>query len=98
MSLKPNQVRYLRGLAHTLKPVVLVGAKGETPALLAELESALTHHELVKLKIASDDRAERVRLTEVLAARSGADLVQRIGKTVCLYRRNPDQPHIELPR
>jgi RNA-binding protein len=98
MPLKSSQIRYLRGLAHALKPTVMIGGKGLTDAVLAELELALTHHELVKVDIAGDDRALRATLAGELAGRTGAELVQKIGKRVLLYRRNPESPGIELPR
>ena len=98
MSLTPSQRRYLRGLAHPLKPVPLLGGKGVTPAVLAELEHALDDHELIKIKLAGEDREERSSsLTQLLDA-SGAENVQRIGHVAVLYRRNEEQPRIALPR
>ena len=98
MSLKPNQIRYLRGLAHALKPVILTGNKGITEALINEFSSALDHHELIKIKLGSDDRDERKAQIAELGERSGAELVQRIGRVACFYRQNPDQPKLVLPR
>jgi RNA-binding protein len=98
MPLSNVQVRHLRGLAHALKPTVMIGGKGLTDAVVAELNSALDHHELVKVQIAGDDRDARAEIAAALVTRSGADLVQKIGKIVCLFRRNPDQPRIDLPR
>jgi RNA-binding protein len=98
MPLTPSQNRYLRGLAHGLKPVIMVGGKGATEAVVAELESALEHHELLKLRLAVDDRDARTALGTELAQRSRAELVQRIGKTVILYRRSRERPRIVLPK
>lgn len=98
MSLSRTQKRYLRGLAHALKPVILVGTKGLSDNLLAELESALDHHELVKLRIAAEERDARDALATDIAARVGAETVQRIGHTLSLFRRNAGQPRIALPR
>lgn len=98
MSLTPAQRRYLRGLAHPLKPVLLLGGKGITPSVLAELHRALDDHELIKVKLAGEDREERSSsLTQLLDA-SGAENVQTIGHIAVLYRRNPEQPQIALPR
>ena len=97
MSLKPTQKRYLRGLAHALKPVILVGNKGITQALVAEFSQALDHHELIKVRLTGDDRDERAEQIDELAKASGADLVQNIGKVACFYRRNAEQPKIALP-
>jgi len=98
MSLKPNQTRYLRGLAHTLKPVILTGNKGITEAVIKEFAVALEHHELVKVKLGSDDRDERKQQIAELGSRSGAELVQSIGKVACFYRRNEDEPKLALPK
>lgn len=98
MAIKPNQKRYLRSLAHALKPVVLVGGKGVTPAVVAEFTLALEHHELVKVRLAGDDRTERTAQIAELAATASAELVQSIGKVACFYRRNADEPKIALPR
>lgn len=98
VALSSHQKRYLRGLAHPLKPVILMGAKGLGDALVAELDLALAHHELVKVKLAAEDREARDALVAELVERSGAALVQRIGNVACLYRPNPDAPQIELPR
>ena len=97
MHLSSHQKRYLRGIAHDLDPVILVGQKGVTPAVLKELDGALTFHELVKVKVAAD-RDERAEAIEQLRAESKAELVQTIGRVACFYRRNPKQPKIELPK
>lgn len=96
--LSPSQIRYLRGLAHALKPVVQMGAKGLTDALLAELDGALEQHELVKVKIVAEDRETREAWAGQLAERSNAALIQRIGNVASLYRPRKDKPAIALPR
>jgi RNA-binding protein len=98
MSLKPSQKRYLRGLAHALSPVVQTGNKGVTPAVIAEFSIALDHHELIKVKLGSDDRTERAAQIVALAESSGAEIVQSIGKVACFYRRNAEQPKLALPK
>ena len=96
--LKPSQKRYLRGLAHDLKPVILVGQKGVTPAVLDELEGALSHHELIKVKFADDDRESRAASIEEIRARSGAKIVQTIGRIACFFRFNPERAQFTLPK
>jgi RNA-binding protein len=98
MSLKPSQKRYLRSLAHALKPVIMVGNKGITDAVRAELSLALERHELIKVRLAGDDRAERSAQAAELARAGDAEVVQTIGKIACLYRRNDEAPRIALPR
>ncbi len=96
--LSAHQKRYLRGFAHDLSPVILVGQKGVTPALLKELDGALEHHELVKIKIADDDRESRTASIEQMRESSDAEIVQTIGHVVCLFRRHPREPQFDLPK
>jgi RNA-binding protein len=98
MALSPSQRRYLRSLAHDLSPVVLLGAKGATEAVLKELDGALSHHELVKVKLSGSDKEEREAQIAYLANGTGAENVQQIGHTLVLFRRNEDEPKLALPR
>ncbi|HLU12521.1 MAG TPA: ribosome assembly RNA-binding protein YhbY [Arenimonas sp.] len=97
-ALSNPQKRYLRGLAHGLKPVLMVGAKGVTDPLLAEAELVLEQHELVKVKVAAGDRELRDQWIAELCERSGAALVDRIGNIAVLYRRSREMPLIALPK
>ncbi len=92
------QTRFLRGQAHDLKAMLQVGGKGITEALAAEVDNALEHHELIKVKVAGEDRDQRDAMIAELSARTGAALVQRIGHTAVLYRPSKDKRHIVLPR
>lgn len=92
------QTRYLRGEAHSLKPLLQVGGKGLGPGLLAELSQLLEDHELVKVKIAAEDREARDALIDTLTGEVGAALVQRIGHTAVLYRASKEKRRIVLPR
>jgi RNA-binding protein len=97
MPLSKNQIKFLRSLCHDLKPVVMLGQKGLTNEVLHELDIALNHHELVKIKLSVDDREERAKMIEEICARSEADKIQTIGKTISLYRPNLKKPVIALP-
>jgi RNA-binding protein len=97
-ALSNPQKRYLRGLAHDLKAIIMVGAKGVTASLVAELDSALEQHELVKVKVAAEDREARDALIGDLAEKSQSALVSRIGHTAVLYRRSKDKPLVILPK
>jgi RNA-binding protein len=97
-ALSNSQKRYLRGLAHDLKPILLVGAKGITEALIAELNVALEHHELLKVKFAAEDRETRDEWIAELVGRSHVRLITRIGHIAVLYRRHPENPQIVLPK
>jgi RNA-binding protein len=98
MALSPSQRRYLRSLAHDLSPVILLGAKGATDAVLKELDLALSHHELVKVKLSGGDKDERQEQIDFLSQGTGAESVQQIGHVVVLFRRNEDEPKLALPR
>lgn len=92
------QTRFLRGQAHGLKAMLQVGGKGVTDAVIAEVDQALEHHELIKVKVAAEDREARAAMVDALAGGTGAALVQRIGHTAVLYRASRDKRQIVLPR
>ena len=98
MALSPSQRRYLRSLAHDLHPVILLGAKGATTAVVKELDLALSHHELVKVKLSGGDKDEREAQIDVLLQGTAAENVQQIGRVAVLFRRNEDEPKLALPR
>ncbi len=98
-SISEKQRRWLKGTAHALKPVVMVGQAGLTPAVLAELDGALDHHELLKVRISAGDRGERDAMIPPMLEHSRAVLVTRIGNIAVLYRANPrKQTPLALPR
>ncbi|ANN96814.1 TPA: ribosome assembly RNA-binding protein YhbY [Legionella pneumophila] len=80
----------LKAKAHHLKPVVLLGAKGLTEAILAETNVALLAHELIKVKINGAEKEDRMQMAEELCEQLHAELVQMIGNTLVLYRKNED--------
>lgn len=96
MTLTSRQLRYLRGLTHHLQPVVMVADKGLTENVMAEIETALEHHELVKIKLRSDRETRANWVREIARARS-AEPVHVIGQVACFFRRNPKKPVIALP-
>ncbi|MBN8799678.1 MAG: YhbY family RNA-binding protein, partial [Stenotrophomonas nitritireducens] len=77
--LTPAQNRFLRGMAHDLKALLQIGGKGVTPAFLAELDEVLARHELIKVKVAAEDREARDVMVGELVDASGSALIQRIG-------------------
>ena len=96
MALNKKQINYLRSKAHPLHQAVTVGGSGLTESVLAEIESTLAHHELIKIKIASDNRDIRNRISDTICQHTGAENVQRIGKVLVIYR--PGEKHkIRLP-
>ena len=79
------QRKYLRGLAHSLKALVLVGKRGLTGSLIAEVDHALDAHELVKVKFV-DHKDERVAIAEAIETGTASTLVGRLGNTAIFYR------------
>ncbi len=80
----------LKKLAHHLKPIISIGEKGVSGGVLAETDRALSDHELIKIKLHTNIRSERVTITKELVEGCSANLVQKVGKTIVLYRKNPD--------
>jgi RNA-binding protein len=91
MALIEAQKKYLRGLGHSLKPLIMVGDAGLTESLLAEFESTLTHHELLKVRVRAGDRKARDEIIDRLCSTAKAELVQRVGNMALLYRENPEK-------
>ena len=85
-----KQLRAQRARAHHLKPVVIVGSAGISEPLLAELERALDQHELIKVRITAEDRVQRDAMIQELCARTGADLIQRVGHIAVVYRKRSE--------
>ena len=98
MSLTERQKKYLRGLAHQKKAIVMIGNNGITDNVMAELENALTVHELIKIKVRVGDRQERDKALQEIVSRLNCLLIQRIGNSATLYRKNPENPKVQLPR
>ena len=91
MNLSEHQKKYLRGRGHDLKPLIMVADAGLSESLLAEFESTLAHHELIKVKLRVGDRTTRDKMIDTLCADHSASLIQRIGNVALLYRANPEK-------
>ena len=98
MKLTSRQVVFLKALAHEQKPVILLGRKGITEGLVTETRSALLIHELIKVRLAAEEKDALDDEALALALKSGAALVERRGKVALLYRRRVDEPTITLPK
>ncbi|MDF2690907.1 MAG: uncharacterized protein K0S29_762 [Gammaproteobacteria bacterium] len=90
MSIDKQRKRQFMIEAHALKPVVIIGNKGLTASVLAEMDVALNHHELIKVKIAAE-RDERKQIIQEILEQTGADLIQNIGQVAVLYRKKPEE-------
>jgi len=95
--LSDKQILFLRKQCHHLKPIVTVGNAGLTENVFNEIDLALAHHELVKVKINTGDRDERTNMIDSITSTSHASLIQTIGHTASFYRV-ADKPVIKLPK
>lgn len=91
LEITPAQRRALRAQAHHLAPVVSIGQHGLTPPVQHEIDLALLAHELIKVKVASDDRAARAALFDAVCAALSCAPVQHLGKVFILWRQNPEK-------
>jgi RNA-binding protein len=93
-----KQRRHLRGLGHALKPIVQVGKDGIDDGLIAAVEQALSDHELIKIRIGEAASVDRQDAAAELADKTRSEVAQVLGNTVLLYRADPEEPKIALPR
>lgn len=92
-----KQKRHLRALGHKLKPLILIGKKEIEDALVTEVNAALDHHELIKVKLLESCILDRNEASELLASACNAEIAQILGKTFLLYRP-AKTPVIILPK
>ncbi|HEV8500136.1 MAG TPA: YhbY family RNA-binding protein [Casimicrobiaceae bacterium] len=96
-TLESAQRRALRARAHHLEPVVAIGQQGLTPAVLHEIDVALLAHELVKVRVHNESRAEREAMLAEITAKLDCAPVQHLGKLLILWRENKDKPAAAAP-
>lgn len=94
IDLSPKQRAALRGRAHPLHPVVSIGQHGLTEAVLREIDIALNAHELVKVRVHSDEREARAAMLDAIAAALSAAPVQHLGKLLVLWRPRPPEADV----
>ncbi len=93
MELTAQQKKKLRAIAHGLNPVVTIGQQGMKETIHEEINNALNHHQLLKVKIIGE-KQERVKLSAIIAQKHQSEIVQSIGSIVVFYRRNKDKDDI----
>ena len=98
MSITKTQQKFLRSKAHHIKPVLWIGQNGLTENVIAEIETALGHHELIKIKLRVGDRELRNKTIGDICQATHSTQIQSIGNIVSIYRRNEKQPVIDLPK
>lgn len=90
-NLSIQERKRLRQIGHALNPVVMLGTHGVSESVIEETLRALNDHELIKVKIAGEDREARAQAMDELAQKTGAEVVQKIGKIALLYKKAPQQ-------
>ncbi len=94
MELSNPQKKKLKGFAHDLHPLVSIGQKGLKESIHDEIDTALSFHQLVKVKVVADDRDQRKDIIALIAEQHQASVIQTIGHVVVLYRRNKEKTNL----
>jgi len=90
-----HAIKFLRGLSHDLKPVVMIADKGLTENVMMEIEVCLELHELIKIRIRMD-KETRIKFIAEILEKTGAQKIHAIGQTLTLYLENPKDPQFDL--
>lgn len=93
-----SERRDLRARAHALNPAVMIDNAGLSEAVLKEIAASLKNHELIKIRVMNDDRAQREAMLESICTQLGAAPVQHIGKILVVYQPNPEAHKIEIKK
>ena len=96
--LTPTERRGLRARAHHLKPVVMIGEAGLTPEVVREIQANLRGHELIKIRVLGEERANRKELISAICGETGAQAVQHIGKILVIFRPRPPEEQKPAPK
>ncbi|MDH4234401.1 MAG: YhbY family RNA-binding protein [Gallionella sp.] len=96
LSLTISERLALKGRAHALSPTIIIGQAGLTEAVLKEIAQTLKIHELIKIRVLNDDRAQREAMLEAICTQINAAPVQHIGKILVVYQPNPEAHKIEI--
>ena len=93
-----KQRAYLKGLAMNLDPIYQVGKASVTPEFIEGIREALEKRELIKISVLKNCADDPKELAVLIAERSGAQVVQVIGKKIVLYKESRDHKKIMLPK
>lgn len=99
--LSQKQKKHLKGLAHSLSPVVLIGKEGLSSGIIQTINDELLNHELIKVKIGNTSGLEKHSTCSAITDQTEGALVQLIGKTIILYKANPKkdkEKRIRIPK
>ena len=91
MTLTNRQTRQLKGLAHHLKPVVIIGNRGPVQQVIDEVDTALAHHELIKVRLPAIPKADKLTVIDKVCGQCHCHCVGLTGRVAILFRQNPDR-------
>tara|TARA_X000000368_G_C22981030_1_gene689924 strand:+ start:391 stop:678 length:288 start_codon:yes stop_codon:yes gene_type:complete len=94
--LNSKQIAYLKGLSHSIHPVVQIGNKGLSEAVIKEIEESLKAHELIKIQVQDNDRLKRKKFLLSICKKLEATSINHIGKQLVIFKANLDSK-IKLP-
>ncbi len=95
--LSNSQIKHLKGLAHALKPVVMIGDKGLTDSVMEEVKIALDAHELIKINVRAENREERQQMIDRIIRKTQSAKVQTIGSKLVIFKRSKEAK-VEIPK
>ncbi len=101
MKLNSKQISHLRGISHSLSPVVMIGNAGLTENVIKEIDLNLNAHELIKVQVAGDDRDARKAMYQAICEQTNALAVHQIGKQLVFYRASEtikEKVKIHIPK
>jgi RNA-binding protein len=93
-TLTEAEKKHLKGKAHHLKPVVMIGQQGMKDTVMEEINKALTFHQMIKIKISGGDKNYRNELVAQISTETDALAIQQIGTIAVLYKRNRKKPSL----
>jgi len=96
--LNKYQKKHLRSLLHARNIIIWIGQNGLTENVLSEIETALDHHELIKIRVRTGNPEDRDKLSNLICQKTGAEFIQGTGGVICLFRANPEKPVIIFPK
>ena len=98
ITLKGSQKKYLKALGHHLKPIVNIGKANLTDNIIDKISRELELHELIKIKLNESAEVSIKEAAEYIAEKTDCNIIRVIGFTALLYKRNEEEPIIELPK
>jgi|SRR5574344_864573 RNA-binding protein len=98
MELTTKQKLFLKNKAHDIKPVVMIGKKGLADSVIEEIISSIEHHELIKVKVALEDKTQKAEVAAFIAEKAEAEVIQFMGNNITLFKQAKKNSKFYLPK